>query len=158
MSVPTLAYPGLLLGPSTKYSSGHGTHTYDSNIYASLAGPVTTDKATATTSSVLPKLSVTRLSSTHPLPHVNSNVLCRVTRLQTRQVTTEILVVDGQVCQDSWAGVVRKEDVRGWEKDKVVMAESFQVGDLVRAVVVGSIFFYWKIIATRFEKDPLLIT
>lgn len=139
MSIPALAYPGLLLGPSSRYSPGPGTHTYDSNIYASLAGPVTAGKA-STAGTVFPTLSVNRLSSTNPLPQVNSNVLCRVTRLQSRQVTTEILVVDGQVCQDSWAGIVRKEDVRGWEKDKVVIAESFRVGDLVRAVVVGSYF------------------
>lgn len=34
-------------------------------------------------------------------------------------------------------GVVRKEDVRGMEKDKVVMGEMFRVGDLVRGVVIS---------------------
>ena len=32
--------------------------------------------------------------------------------------------------------MVRREDVRGYEKDKVVMAEGFRVGDLVRGIVV----------------------
>lgn len=49
-------------------------------------------------------------------------------------------MVDEQVCADSWQGVVRREDVRGWEKDKVVVGEGFRVGDLVRGVVVSSSF------------------
>lgn len=39
---------------------------------------------------------------------------------------------------DDFAGVVRREDVRGLEIDKVVVAEAFRVGDLVRGVVVSA--------------------
>ena len=148
MAVPILAYPGLLLGSSSQYLPGPGTHIYESNIYASLSGrPIvlpskssTTEKTTGKVSKSLPEISVPRLTSSNTLPQVNSIVLCRVTRIQSRQVTVEILVVDDQVCKDSWQGVVRKEDVRGWEIDKVVMAEAFRVGDLVRGVVVSLIF------------------
>lgn len=34
-------------------------------------------------------------------------------------------------------GVVRREDVRGWEVDRVVCGEGFRVGDVVRSVVVS---------------------
>ena len=51
-----------------------------------------------------------------------------------------ILVVggaeEGRVCADEWAAVVRREDVRATEKEKVVIGESFRVGDVVRGVVV----------------------
>lgn len=40
------------------------------------------------------------------------------------------------VCGDEWQAVVRKEDVRATEKEKVVCAEGFRVGDVVRGVVV----------------------
>lgn len=43
---------------------------------------------------------------------------------------------EGRVCADEWAGVVRREDVRAMEKEKVVVAESFRVGDVVRGFVV----------------------
>ena len=153
MAVPTLAHPGLLLGSSSQYSPGPGTHVYESNIYASLSGrPVVVSPSSLTKSAAgkptnkasesLPEISIPRLTSSNTLPQVNSIVLCRVTRIQSRQVTVEILVVDSQVCKDSWQGVVRKEDVRGWEIDKVVMAEAFRVGDLVRGVVVGLFFSY----------------
>ncbi len=42
----------------------------------------------------------------------------------------------GRVCADEWAGVLRREDVRATEKEKVVIGESFRVGDVVRGVVV----------------------
>ena len=149
MAVPTLAHPGLLLGSSSQYLPGPGTHVYESNIYASLSGrpivsPSSTNSASGKTttkaSKSLPEISIPRLTSSNTLPQVNSIVLCRVTRIQSRQITVEILVVDDQVCKDSWQGVVRKEDVRGWEIDKVVMAEAFRVGDLVRGVVVSLLF------------------
>ena len=154
MSIPDVAHPGLLLGPVSKYKSGPGTHIYNSQIYASLAGPVLTTPFNAFNSTAkksnslssaaapLPTLSVSRLSSTNTLPQVNSIVICKVTRLQPRQAGVEILVVDDEVCADSWNGVVRREDVRGYEKDKVVMGESFRVGDLVRGVVVCCILAY----------------
>ncbi|MCJ1308946.1 exosome 3'-_5 exonuclease subunit ski4 (Csl4) [Agyrium rufum] len=150
MSLPNLAYPGLLLGPSSKYTPGPGTHIYESQIYASLSGrPVIVPSPPTTTSSsksqALPTISVpnpTDLTSPsanlNTLPAVNSVVIGKITRIQSRQVGLEILVVDGNVCRDySWQGVVRKEDVRGWEIDKVVLGEAFRVGDLARGVVIS---------------------
>lgn len=48
---------------------------------------------------------------------------------------------EGMVCADEVQGVVRKEDVRATEKEKVVLGEGFRVGDLVRAAVVGESVF-----------------
>lgn len=53
-----------------------------------------------------------------------------------RQIHVAILVVDENVCADEWAGVVRKEDVRATEKEKVVVGDSFRVGDVIRGEVV----------------------
>lgn len=54
-----------------------------------------------------------------------------------KQVNIAILVVDDQVCADEWSGVVRREDVRATEKEKVVIGEGFRVGDLIRGEVVS---------------------
>lgn len=48
------------------------------------------------------------------------------------------------VCGDEWQAVVRKEDVRATEKDKVVCAEGFRVGDVVRGVVVSASFLFFS--------------
>lgn len=53
-----------------------------------------------------------------------------------KQVNVAILVVDEQVCADEWSGVVRREDVRATEKEKVIIGENFRVGDLIRGEVV----------------------
>lgn len=83
-------------------------------------------------------------------------MLGRVTRVRGRGVEVGIAVVypvgvdgggeeggsmfggqeGGCVCADEWAAVIRKEDVRATEKEKVVTAEGFRVGDVVRGVVV----------------------
>ena len=64
-------------------------------------------------------------------------MLGRVTRLTTRQVDIRILQVGEDVCGDEWAGVVRREDIRATEQEKVVVGEGFRVGDIIRAVVVS---------------------
>ena len=45
--------------------------------------------------------------------------------------------VEGTVCAHEIQGVVRREDVRATEKEKVDVGEGFRVGDVIRAVVVG---------------------
>lgn len=47
-----------------------------------------------------------------------------------------ILVVGDDVCKDEFNGVIRREDVRATEKDKVVLGDGFRPGDIVRALVV----------------------
>ncbi|KAI4243617.1 MAG: hypothetical protein L6R40_003441 [Gallowayella cf. fulva] len=166
-TLPTLAIPGQLLGPSSAYSPGPGTHLYASNVYASLPGhPTTTTNSSShppskssTQPSSKPVVSIARLpsasatadlglvseriSNTIALPRVGDVVLGRVTRCMTRQVNVAISIVmdggegEGMVCANEIQGVVRREDVRATEKEKVVVGEGFRVGDLVRAVVVS---------------------
>ena len=42
------------------------------------------------------------------------------------------------VCEHTFQGVIRGQDVRATEKDRVKILESFRIGDVVRAVVVLS--------------------
>lgn len=150
MSLPTLAHPGQPLGPASKYSPGPGTHTYNSQVYASLGGPVlvgsptpasaapkTSAAAKSNHATAKPSVGIPHLaSSSNTLPTVDSIVLCRVTRIQTKQATVAILVVGDDVCKDEFNGVIRREDVRATEKDKVVLGDGFRPGDIVRALVV----------------------
>lgn len=152
MVVPSVALPGQLLGSAEKYLPGPGTHIHESQIYASIAGPVsTTPTPKTTTTPPPPLLSIQRAPpSTDPgilgpgaggtgtlLPCVNSTVLATITRLTPRFATCEILVIDNTVCRASFTGQIRREDVRATEKDRVRMDEAFRVGDLVRGTVVS---------------------
>ncbi len=71
------------------------------------------------------------------LPEVNSIVLCKVTRITPRQATVAILVVGETVLDGEWQGLIRVQDVRATEKDRVKIFESFRPGDVVRAIVVS---------------------
>lgn len=125
--------------------------------------------ATTTTAETTKKLKF------NTLPAVDSIILGRVTRVQKRQATLSILLVLDDLQQSSldmtaedintlisassdpantsvntgddmrFQALIRKEDVRAVEKDRVVMDEMFRVGDIVRASVISmgdQSFFY----------------
>jgi exosome complex component CSL4 len=159
--VKPIAVPGQLLGPTSEYLPGPGTHIYNSNLFASILGPITKTnppkpvgpqkrltKITPVAPTPLPTISIERnitvgnekdggKAKSEILPEVNSVVLCRVTRIQPRQASVSILVVGETVLDGEWQGLIRVQDVRATEKDKVKIFESFRPGDIVRAVVVS---------------------
>ena len=161
----SVAVPGQLLGTTSEYQPGPGTHIHSSNLYASILGPVSKTtppkpagpqkrltKITAAGPAVLPTLSIERnisgvaahdrgsKSKIEILPEVNSTVLCRIIRIAPRQATVAILVVGETVLDGEWQGIIRVQDVRATEKDRVKIFESFRPGDIVRAVVVSTVF------------------
>jgi exosome complex component CSL4 len=157
MALPQIALPGQLLGHTSKYLPGPGTHIHDSQIYASIAGPVlstpskTSLSTTFSKSTLTPLLSITRPpTSTDPgilgpssgggatlLPTVSSTVLVRITRLGPRFASCEILAIDNLACREAFSGQIRREDIRATEKDKIRIEDSFRVGDLVRGTVIS---------------------
>lgn len=154
--------PGQLLGPASKYRPGPGVHFHESNLYSSLLGAVSiTQPATSTSSfnkgppkrltkitanlnsseqpaaNALPTISIQRATKREVLPQVGNTVLCRVTRITPRQAVVAILVCGDTVLEAEWQGVIRVQDVRATEKDRVKIYESFRPGDIVRASVVS---------------------
>lgn len=127
----------------------------------------TAQKPSATTSTTT--VAGTKRTKYNTLPAVDSVVLARVTRVQKRQVTLSILVVlddasfsdndniaailtsaanpENQSTSDElrFQALIRKEDVRAVEKDRVVLEEMFRVGDVVRGSVIslGDQSFYY---------------
>lgn len=73
----------------------------------------------------------------HP-PAPNSVVLGSVTRLSPLQAVLSISVVDGVPLPagEEFTGVIRVQDVRATEKDKVKIADCFRGGDVIRGLVV----------------------
>jgi exosome complex component CSL4 len=160
MSLPSIALPGQLLGSIDKYLPGPGTHIHEQQIYASIAGPVLSSplpkssqpSSTSSKSALTPLLSISRPPTTTSdpgilgtnsgggaplLPSINSIVLARITRLSARFASCEILVIDDVVCREAFQAQIRREDIRATEKDKIQIAESFRVGDIIRGVVIS---------------------
>lgn len=161
--VPSTAMPGHVLGPVSKYAAGPGTHVHNGRVVSSLLGTVTVIGIPASQASGpakrlnritnpsaaprdRPTLSVARHGPGRRrelLPDVGHVVLARVVRLMPKQAIVVIQQVGDTVLQTEWQGVIRVQDVRATEKDKVKMHESFKPGDIVRAQVV------------RFASTPL---
>jgi len=139
-SVPTIAAPGQPLALADSYLLGAGTHLYASHIVSTVAGAVsvlaTTPKPTLTVSRA-PLTTTNSPSTTSILPTVSSVVLARVTRINPRQATVTIFCVGDVPLTDEFQGIIRAQDVRATEKDKVKIFASFRPGDIVRALVIS---------------------
>ncbi|KAJ7225406.1 hypothetical protein GGX14DRAFT_420331 [Mycena pura] len=107
---------------------GSGIYARDSELRASLVGIPKQDG---------PVLSISRVRPRPPA--INSVVLGTVTRLSPLQATLSIMVVDGVPLPagEEFTGVIRSQDIRATEKDRVKIGESFRGGDVVRGVVIS---------------------
>ena len=159
-SSTSMAIPGQFLGPTSKFQAGPGTHIHESNLYASLLGAVNITQPakapgpakrlnkiinTQTPPSELPTISVLRTAGSSDkrevLPEVGNIVLCRVIRIMPRQAVVAILICGDTVLEAEWQGLIRVQDVRATEKDRVKIYDSFRPGDIVRAEVVSALLF-----------------
>ena len=125
MAYPPIVIPGQPLGPASQYISGPGTHIQNSQLCASILGPVVESAQQArhgksksssgkAVDALLPILSIQRSTQsasdaalTNVLPEVDAVVLARVTRINPRQATVAILVVGETVCSDEFQGLIR---------------------------------------------------
>ncbi|KAG0708983.1 hypothetical protein DFH29DRAFT_889996 [Suillus ampliporus] len=127
---PDILLPGqpvpLPRGPAPNL--GGGLYLKDGQVRASLIGVAQYEG---------PTLAITRVRS-HP-PAANSVVLGTVTRLSPLQAMVSISVVDGVPLPagEEFNGVIRTQDVRATEKDKVKIGDCFRGGDVVKGIVIS---------------------
>jgi exosome complex component CSL4 len=136
MSLPELAIPGQPLGAPAKLAAGPGTFNASTSVTASLLGVPSTHKNTTTPKSSK-ILSIPPSPRSPTLPTINATVYARITRIERLQARCEILVVNDSVVPQPYRALLRRQDVRATEKDKVKMVECFHVGDIIRATVIG---------------------
>ncbi|PPQ89406.1 hypothetical protein CVT25_002224 [Psilocybe cyanescens] len=107
---------------------GPGVYEKHGVIRASLLGPPRFEGST---------LTVPRVQPHTPIP--GSIVIGFVTRLSPLQALISITVVDGVPLPagEEFTGVIRSQDVRATEKDRVKIGDSFRGGDVVRTQVIS---------------------
>lgn len=154
MSYPQIVLPGEPLGALGNLNPGPGTHVQNGQIIASIAGVVkhtTNNRDTSSKSRSTQTISValdlnTNSSDVHAtprLPTVGAIVYGRITVVQRVQALCVILALQSSpaaevsTCEWPLRGILRSQDVRMTEKDRVKMHESVAVGDIVRAEVVS---------------------
>lgn len=148
MAKATTVTPGQIIAPLSTHNAGPGTHIYENNIVASLTGVPATQAAPDKKSKQT--ISISHQTGQFLLPAVNSIVLTRVIRVQARQLIASILPVPPGSSPSSliaypsftnddvqYQAILRREDVRAFEKDKINMNEMYRVGDIIRASVIS---------------------
>ncbi|KAI9596728.1 hypothetical protein BDF19DRAFT_421242 [Syncephalis fuscata] len=136
----SLVTPGQRLGRSHQYSAGEGTYVRNDIIHSAIVGTREISVPSThqlTDFSKLPTIAVIREREQTSIPQVESIVTCKVLRVNPRFATVAIMVVGAVPCRDEFQGIIRVQDVRATEKDKVKIYQCFRPGDIVRAQVIS---------------------
>ncbi|TRY64208.1 hypothetical protein TCAL_04908 [Tigriopus californicus] len=139
--------PGMrICAQEDHYQSGCGTYVLHGYVYASLAGvlqiqPVMkgpiSENPSQTSTQDLVSVEVHSPGEQTVIPAVGDVVTAKVMSVNPRFAKLSILCVRESVLVQPFRGLVRKEDVRATEKDRVEMYKSFRPGDVILARVLS---------------------
>jgi exosome complex component CSL4 len=135
ISAGSLVTPGDFLGHSQTFEICGGCYVDNTGaIRATLMGKVVIEDKDGTR-----KIGVVsnKQVATEMVIDVGDKVLCRVVRLSMNQANVDILAVGDMILPESAKGIIRREDVRLSEIDKIIMHECFRPGDLVIGGVIS---------------------
>ncbi|EGG03681.1 uncharacterized protein MELLADRAFT_37939 [Melampsora larici-populina 98AG31] len=121
---------------SATYQPGPGVFSRDGKLYASTAGYAKREGGVIHSPQTVSVVRPTRLAR---VPVVGTIVTGLVTKLNKLQASLAIITVEDvplPVGQD-FPGVIRAQDVRQVDKDKVKIWTCFRPGDIVRAEVIS---------------------
>ena len=131
--------PGEILGSSNDFDCCGGCYVEaeTQHIRASLVGRVviSNDEIGSSTKKKITVTTTKTQVASEAVIAVSDTVTCRVVRITMNQANVEILAVGDRPLQEFAKGVIRREDIRLSEVDKVIMHECFMPGDIVRAQV-----------------------
>ncbi|ESR56516.1 hypothetical protein CICLE_v10022342mg [Citrus x clementina] len=134
-----LVTPGEVLGKATEVKAGKGAYVAKHNglVYASLTGLLRTLSPPPDSPDQRATVEVTGHKAHGPVPEPGSVVIARVTKVMTRMASADIMCVGAKSVREKFSGIIRQQDVRATEIDKVDMHLSFRPGDIVRASVLS---------------------
>ncbi|PVU96652.1 hypothetical protein BB561_001056 [Smittium simulii] len=133
MSLTTVT-PGKRLGITHDYSAGKGTYVRNGTIFATVCGKkhiIENEPGT------LPIIAVLGKNQESAIPVVGSEILGKVTKIHAKQATVSIMMIGNVPCRKDFHGIIRLQDVRATEKDKVKIFECFRPGDVLRAQIIS---------------------
>lgn len=121
---------------------GSGTYELDGKLYASVVGKVIVSVSNTEGEAGEELRTIVSVATPTQKPKVvpvaGSIVTCRVTKVTPRFAVCDIVCVGTHsVPSAGFKGMIRKENVRSFEIDRVEMHGSFRPGDIVRAQVAS---------------------
>ncbi|KAG9446809.1 hypothetical protein H6P81_012937 [Aristolochia fimbriata] len=137
--VEAFVTPGEILGKGSSLRAGRGTYvaSHNQTVYASLSGRRSIIPASADAPDQRPTVQVIGHKAHGPVPEPGSIVIARVTKVMAKSASADIFCVGPKSVSEKFTGIIRQQDVRATEIDKVEMHLSFHPGDIVRAVVLS---------------------
>ncbi|KAM3200376.1 hypothetical protein CQW23_28318 [Capsicum baccatum] len=139
IAMEELATPGQELGKASELKAGKGAYvsTENGTTYASLTGFLSLIRPPSDSVDQRSTVEVTGHKAHGAVPQPGSIVFARVTKVMARTATADVVCVDSKSVREKFTGIIRHQDVRATEIDKVDMHLSFRPGDIVRALVLS---------------------
>ncbi|XP_021734753.1 exosome complex component CSL4 [Chenopodium quinoa] len=134
--------PGEILGKASELKPGKGAYVAADAagvnlVYASLTGYRTISPPPSDSTDKRSVVEVTGHKPHGAVPEPGCTVLARVKKVMAKMASADIMCVGSKSFRENFTGVIRQQDVRATEIDKVDMHASFRAGDIVRAVVLS---------------------
>lgn len=136
IAMNTLVVPGDYLCPLKEGRSGVGVISGKGEIRASLVGEVKYEDVENNNKKRVHVVGSTTLAK-NLVVAVGDIVYARVTKINYNQAFVDILTLGEQELPFPTKAVIRREDIRETEVDKVVVHEFFKPLDIVRAAVIS---------------------
>mmetsp|Transcript_18158 Transcript_18158/g.25121 ORF Transcript_18158/g.25121 Transcript_18158/m.25121 type:complete len:191 (+) Transcript_18158:48-620(+) len=133
----TVVCPGERLFPTEGYCAGPGTYVKGHQICAALVGKVQVIPADQNATDQSATVKVSRSEGPRSVPHPGDTVTVKVNKINARMAVVDILCIGERALDQSFSGIIRQQDVRATEIDKVQIVTSFRPGDVVRAEVLS---------------------
>uniref|UniRef100_UPI00358FBD34 exosome complex component CSL4 isoform X2 n=1 Tax=Myxine glutinosa TaxID=7769 RepID=UPI00358FBD34 len=135
MTVPKVCVPGERLCSVEECAPGPGTSVRLGYVFATLAGYVRrTDESSSTG---LPVIEVVCDTRARLVPEIGTVITGKIMSITPKLARCEIVFIESTPLKDVFRGIIRKEDVRATEKDKVEIYKSFRPGDMILARVIS---------------------
>ncbi|CAB4054902.1 CSL4 [Lepeophtheirus salmonis] len=137
----SLVVPGMRLCVADENNvSGPGTYSQNGYIYSSLAGSLKLVRSKKDDSKSASEVRITVVppsSVVTEIPSLGDIVTVKVIAVNPRSAKVQIVCVRNSALSEPFRGLIRKEDVRATEKDKIEMYKSFRAGDIVLCRVIS---------------------
>lgn len=129
--------PGEVLGSLADYAPGPGTYAWGGNVLSSVVGLQHIVPSPPDAPDQKPTIEVHREKEQGAVPGPGAVVTAKIRKVQPRQAIADILCVGTRAVKEKFRGLVRQQDVRTTEIDKVDMHLSFRPGDIIKAEVLS---------------------
>lgn len=136
-SIEVFSTPGEVLGSLAVYAPGPGTYAWGGNVVSSVVGLQRVVPPSPDAPDQRPIIEVSREKEQGAVPGPGAQVTAKIRKVQPRQAIADILCVGTRAVKEKFRGLVRQQDVRATEIDKVDMHLSFRPGDIIRAEVLS---------------------